>query len=466
MNQDSNIGKLLNRIESAHLEHKVAGVTMEILARTACAFLNSGGGTIIVEAGQDKKQALSRKTEIETEMRKHIAPAAFWTVSLEEIEPDLYLIVDVPSGRDRPYAVKGTIYLREGNQTVKGTAAVIQTLVEKGYAETERWERQPLPGAGMDRLQRELILETARIGRDKHNFAFTDLQRPEAVLADLGLFRQGAITNAAEVLFGVRPAIQFPQIRSRVTVYAAHKGSDFVDSQVFEGSVFEMLEEMLAVVKKHTPVASLFRGGLRRTDQPAYPEEAVREGLVNAFAHRDYTDFSGGVTVDLYPERLVIWNVGSLPSGIKVGDLKREHSSMPRNPDIVQVFWLREYMERVGRGTQNIVAWCREAGLPDPSWKSDDTGVSLTFKNAQKTLPSSLNRRQRKLLDEMGSGESIRFPEYQERYMVSERQGRRDLKELVETGYLNREGEGRATVFVRLDKAVNPAKPGQTRPRR
>ncbi len=465
MNHDSSIVKLLGRAASAHLEHRTADETVENLAKTACAFLNSGGGSIIVEAGLDEQLAKARKGTIETEMRHYIVPAAFWTVSLEEVGGDLYLIIDVPTGRDRPYAMNGTIYLREGASTIKGNAPAIQTLVEKGYAETERWERQSVPGAGMERLQRDLILETAQIGRDKRKFAFTDIQNPEAVLTDLGLYRQGAFTNAAEVLFGVRPAIQFPQIRSRVTVYAAHKGSDFVDSRVFEGPVFIMLEEMLAMVKKHTPIASLFRGELRRTDQPAYPEEAVREGLINAFVHRDYTDFSGSITVDLYPERLVIWNAGSLPPGIKVVDLKREHPSMPRNPDIVHVFWLREYMERVGRGTQNIVAWCKEAGLPDPSWESDHSGVYLTFKYSPKLPLSSFNRRQRKLIDELVVGEIIHLPEYQEKYLVSERQGRRDLKELVEGGYLNREGKGRATVFIRLDKAINPAISGQTRHR-
>ena len=80
--------------------------------------------------------------------------------------------------------------------------------------------------------------------------------------------------------------------------------------------------------------------------------------------------------------------------------------SSARNPDIVQVFWLREDMERVGRGTQNIVAWCREAGLPDPSWKADDAGVSLIFRYAQKTVPSALNGCQKKLLEDLGTGPS------------------------------------------------------------
>lgn len=157
----------------------------------------------------------------------------------------------------------------------------------------------------------------------------------------------------------------------------------------------------------------------------------------------------------------MIWNAGALPPGIRVGYLKREHPSMPHNPNIVHVFWLREYMERVGRGTQNIVAWCKEAGLPSPSWKSDDAGVALTFTYGQKVGARNLNRRQKKLLSDLGIGDSIKLPVYQEQYMVSERQGRRDLKELVEAGYLNREGDGPATVFVRLDRPLHPAKPGQ-----
>ena len=90
MNEDSSIRLLLNRIESAHLEHKSAEATDEVLAQAACAFLNSGGGTIIVEAGRDKNRAVAREAEIQSGMRKHIAPAAFWSVDLEEIGGNFY----------------------------------------------------------------------------------------------------------------------------------------------------------------------------------------------------------------------------------------------------------------------------------------------------------------------------------------------------------------------------------------
>ena len=83
-------------------------------------------------------------------------------------------------------------------------------------------------------------------------------------------------------------------------------------------------------VGAHVRIQSLFAPGDRgREDHPNYSIEALREGLVNALAHRDYAAFSGGVTVSVYPGRIEIWNSGRLPRGIKVADLKRVHPSIP-----------------------------------------------------------------------------------------------------------------------------------------
>ncbi len=464
MNDDSTVPHLLKKLASAHFEPQSLNATSEDVARTVCAFLNTGGGTILAEAGPSLEAARLRHSEIEKALRQLIKPPAFWSVAVEPAGHDYFCIVDVPAGRDRPYTVEGAIFVRQESRTVRAAANEIRSIVESSFSGAERWERHLMPEAGVGKLDKELILKTAEQARAKRNFSFSRPDRAESVLAELGLYRQNSITNAAEVLFGRRPAIQFPQVRARVTVYQADKGGDFIDNRTFEGPLFRMLEEVFSTIRQHTPVASVFRGGLRRSDQPAFPEEAVREGLVNAFAHRDYADFSGGIAVDLYPSRLVIWNSGELPPGIKIGDLKREHPSMPRNPDITQVLYLREYMERVGRGTQNIVKWCREAGLPPPKWSVDAPGVTLTLSTRARTVALKLNLRERSLLDELKSGATLRLPEYCGRLAVSERQGRRDLGRLVQSGWLEREGEGPATIFRRTGKAWEPAKPGQTRP--
>lgn len=112
-------------------------------------------------------------------------------------------------------------------------------------------------------------------------------------------------------------------------------------------------------------------------------------------------------------------------------------------------------MERIGRGTQNIVKRCTEVGMPAPVWKVDETGVTLTFSARQK-----VNARQAKVIKDLAPHKEIRHSEYCKRYLVSDRQGRRDLEELGAWGFFNRVGGGPKTTFVRTAK---PARTGQGR---
>ncbi|HWC61851.1 MAG TPA: ATP-binding protein [Verrucomicrobiae bacterium] len=459
MSLDQELTSLLRRMESRHFEH--LALDGPEVAHAVCAFLNSEGGTVLVESGAHPVASLVKT--IESELREKLHPPALWSVTPIERAGTGYCLVDVPAGRDRPYTVDGTIYIRKGAATVAASPDEIRQMVEGGFREIERWERRLIPGGNLDRLAEGVIHGVARRAHTNRNLSLgKDLK---SILTALNLFRDGTITNAAEVLFGDNPTQQFPQARVRVTVYAMDKGGDFIDNRQFEGPALLMLDEVFAMLRKHLSVSATFKEGLQRIDRPVYPEAALREGLVNAFVHRDYSNFSGGLAVDVYPGRLVIWNSGSLPPGLKIGDLTREHPSMPRNPDIAQVFFLHGLMERIGRGTQKIISACAEAGLPTPQWKVDETGVTLTFfAKAKKADAAKLNLREQKILGELKSGEAIRLPDYCERLTVSERQGRRDLGELVDGGWMEREGDGPSTIFRRTPKEWQPAKPGQTRP--
>jgi len=84
--------------------------------------------------------------------------------------------------------------------------------------------------------------------------------------------------------------------------------------------------------------------------------------------------------VHIYPKRLEIWNSGSLPEGITPETLINGHLSVLRNPDIAHVLYLRGFMEKIGRGSVLILRKCKERGLAEPVWTSDEkTGVTLTF---------------------------------------------------------------------------------------
>jgi ATP-dependent DNA helicase RecG len=141
-----------------------------------------------------------------------------------------------------------------------------------------------------------------------------------------------------------------------------------------------------AFTLSNTPTISHFgKNDLERRDEPLYPPAAIREGLVNAFAHRDYSDFSGGIAVRVYSNHLEIWNAGRLPEGMTPDSLASGHISVLRNPDIAHVLYLRGLMEKMGRGSVMIRGTCAERGLPLPQWSEDDRGVTLTISGPEVT---------------------------------------------------------------------------------
>lgn len=141
------------------------------------------------------------------------------------------------------------------------------------------------------------------------------------------------------------------------------------------------LTQEFAVCFLLLPTISRFvKGNPRRQDSPLYPESAVREALINALAHRDYSGSSGGVSIHVFPKRLEIWNSGPFPDGVTADSLGRGQLSVLRNPDIAHVLYLRGLMEKAGRGSVLMVQECKKNGLPAPKWQSDEKlGVTLTF---------------------------------------------------------------------------------------
>ncbi len=154
-----------------------------------------------------------------------------------------------------------------------------------------------------------------------------------------------------------------------------------------------------------------FRAG-RRT---IFPLEALREALVNAFCHRDYTISGGAVSLAIYDDRLEIWSDGTLPFNLKPEDLKRDHASRPRNPIIAQVFYLRGMIERWGRGTQKIVELCVKAGHPEPEFGEQAGSVWVCFLPSGYIAPHrvghDLTDRQREILHVLARSKHFAFRE-------------------------------------------------------
>ena len=151
--------------------------------------------------------------------------------------------------------------------------------------------------------------------------------------------------------------------------------------QVYKGTVFELVDQAVDFV-----LSKIYRSiGTRAESARAprtyeIPAEVVTEAIVNAVAHRDYTD-NGSVQVMLFADRVEVRNPGRLPTTLTLEKLREAHSSVPGNPLLAESLYLTEYIERMGTGTLDMIRRCVEAGLPEPEFAVTD-GFVTTIRRA------------------------------------------------------------------------------------
>jgi ATP-dependent DNA helicase RecG len=453
--------RLIDDGESAKTQFIKAADSLDQIAQSVCALLNTAGGTIVVGLEDndsttgpiDAKQAEA----IRQHLLKVVTPPVVFSVSLDEIEQGKVVVIDVPAGRDVPYVAGGSVYVQRGRSTKLADADMIRQMVLETSSESPRWERRPSLGLEVDGLATELLDETIRQAQDRRGYRFENSHR-EAVLENLGLLQFGRLTNAADVVFGEKVFLRHPQTRLRAVCYSSDRSENFLDEQLYEGPAFRLLDDVLAFLKRHIAIAAEFvPGQAERVTRPTFPFNSLEEGIVNALVHRDYASFSGSVSVSVYPDRVEIWNSGQLPKGLTAKMLEMaQHASILINPDISHVFYLRGLMERVGRGTYKMVRECRQFGMRTPQWKNVASGVRLTLFAATGDFSLDLNERQRTLLEHMEPGNQIVTTEFSQRFApdISARQARRDLEELEDLGFLSRSGVGRGTTYTRTEERI------------
>lgn len=217
-------------------------------------------------------------------------------------------------------------------------------------------------------------------------------------------------------------------------------GSTVID-QVDEAEKF-----ILNNMKKE---AWLEPGEVKRREKWEYPPDAVREAIVNAVCHRDYTPQSN-VQVRMFDDRIEIWGVGSLPEPLTTDDLTEEHRSVLRNPSIGECFFLIKFIERWGTGTNEIIQECLNHDLPEPEFKiiTESLVVIIRKKITEEFLrEKGLNERQIKGIKYIEEHGKITNKEYRELNDVSRNTATNDLSEMVNKNLLKRIGEKKGTYY-------------------
>ena len=379
------IKNLIKKGESGQLEFKEV-VRKEDIAKTLCAFLNAEGGTVLLGVKDDGRiigidNAEKHETELKHYLFQSIIPEAPVTVSIEKIGMKEILSVKVWNGSKPPYILNdGKIFYRRGSQTVLASPNEISKLITERQKTEMHWERQPALGIDIDDLDeleiRKTIQDLTKYGRGK----FFSEKEIKEFLTYYGLYRDGYLTNAAVVLFAKEPTRYLPQCRVRLTVFKDGKTTDsYSYDKLFEGNLFRNIEDVLQFFEVNIATQSKFSEKKWLREDVTYPKFALREGLMNALIHREFSSVSGTVHIAFYPTHLEIINSGALFGGYSPNDLSKSHLSVPRNPDIAHICFLRQMIEKIGRGTVLMIEDCENKGYPSPKWNCNPSYTSVLF---------------------------------------------------------------------------------------
>ena len=369
--------------------------TFDICGKIVCGYLNHKGGffDFVISPIDNEKEFIEN---FEQNLSTCIVPSALFSIRVEQDsdQNSSRLCIEVPFGKDVPYSFNNKIFIEKDQIILEADRDHILDMVLRKQIEPERCERRYSTG-----LKDEDLSELAckRLFTSKRVQNLYKNNEPDTLihaLEFLSLSSYGKITNAGDILLAKNPPTRHPQTRVRAVCYKNKSDSEYLDYKSFEGPLVEVLEAVYDFIERNTPTIARFSEDTNtREELPLYPARAVREGLVNAFAHRDYSSFSGGIKIEVSANSLQIWNSGSLPEGVDVSTLEQEgYVSILRNPDIAHILYLQGYMEKLGRGSTVIRNECKKAGLLVPAWKSDKSGVTLTFTSPSNMLEKIINQ--------------------------------------------------------------------------
>jgi ATP-dependent DNA helicase len=200
------------------------------------------------------------------------------------------------------------------------------------------------------------------------------------------------------------------------------------------GNLIEQVEKTIELLFTKYIKAIISYEGIHRVETYEYPKEAVREALLNAIAHKDYSGLTP-IQIRVYRDKLMIWNEGTLPENWTLEKLLQSHSSRPYNPDIANAFFRCGYVESWGRGVRIMAELCEAQGLPQPFYNIDGSDFWIEFRdlfNEKELKHKGLNERQIKAVLYVKEKEKITNKEYMELNGISNRTATYELKELVE----------------------------------
>jgi predicted HTH transcriptional regulator len=244
-----------------------------------------------------------------------------------------------------------------------------------------RWENQVADEISLKDIDRDEVVRIVEAARSSGRLVGQVGRSLPDLLDRVGVRRKGKLLRAAVVLFGKTFLPDYPQCELRMARFRGTDKTEFLDQRQIRAPAFKLLEEAQLFCQRHFPLPGRVESGrLQRVDRPLIPPDAMREILVNALIHRDYTIAGGAVSLAIFDDRVEVWSAGRFPTGITPESLTRAHPSVQRNPIIAETFHRAGLIEKWGRGTNRVAEMCQAAGIASPEYAEISGAAVVTFR--------------------------------------------------------------------------------------
>lgn len=412
------------------------------ICKEVIAFANTKGGTMYVGVQDDGyvlgvENADRVTLQINNMVRDSIKPdvTMFVRYETQEIDGKQIVAVTIQKGTDRPYYLgsKGLkpsgVYVRNGTSTDPATDTAIRKMIKE--TDGDCFE-------DMRSLEQNLTFKAATAQFSKSNVPFD-----EAKMQTLGLVSHDGIYSNAAMLLSDQCSSTI-----KAATFSGTDKSDFQDRREFGGSLFRQMEEMYSYLDLRNRTRATFEG-LYRNDVRDYPEEALREALLNSLVHRDYS-FSASTLISVYDDRIEFVSVGGLLGGISLDDILLG-LSVCRNPKLAAVFYRLKLIEAYGTGMPKIIKAYAGSGLePKIEVTSNAFKITLPNRNAvmkEINVPNMPRSNEERILSFVESNGHIVRSDVDVLLDVSQATANRILKRMVADGLLYQDGSGRKTKY-------------------
>lgn len=382
------IQSLISNGETDAVEYKKSLAELDKLGKALCGQLNSTGGygfIGITDAGKIIGTEVTESTKMKlTAFKNHFDP---WpNIDVEYVElPDSTKQVIVfkctADANDGPCTFKGKPYLKTPSGIKPMPSEKYKGLLLEHAGLSKAWEALPANGYTLADLDHDEITRTFKIGLNVERIPEDEYtENVREILTHFDLIDGDIINNAAIALFAKKIPADYTQCFLRMGRFTDDTMDEVLDSKQMRGNAFQLLNEAMNFVRRHLPISSRFEPNqIERIDEAALPLLAVREALVNAICHRDYSVRAGDISLYIFNDALEIHNIGHLYGGLTVEQLSVKHPSRRRNEKLAQVFHARKLIDRFGGGTRRILRLCAAQDLPVPQFSEETDGFQVRF---------------------------------------------------------------------------------------